>query len=93
MPVIDEHKKATEYYVGAMIKTLRKKRGMSGVDLAAELGISQQQISRYETGQSQISVGQLLTVISVFGLSPEAFFTEIRNAYGESVLAYIVSHP
>ncbi|MEM8201704.1 helix-turn-helix transcriptional regulator, partial [Morganella morganii] len=46
--------------VGALIRKLRKEKRMSGVDLGAELGISQQQISRYENATSEISVSTLI---------------------------------
>ncbi|MEM7862776.1 helix-turn-helix transcriptional regulator, partial [Morganella morganii] len=55
--------------VGALIRKLRKEKRMSGVDLGAELGISQQQISRYENATSEISVSTLINILAVFNIT------------------------
>lgn len=52
---------------------------MSGVDLGAELGISQQQISRYENATSEISVSTLINILAVFNITPAEFFTRISD--------------
>ncbi|HCD1131330.1 TPA: helix-turn-helix transcriptional regulator [Morganella morganii] len=65
--------------VGALIRKLRKEKRMSGVDLGAELGISQQQISRYENATSEISVSTLINILAVFNITPAEFFTRISD--------------
>ena len=65
--------------VGALIRKLRKEKRMTGVDLGAELGISQQQISRYENATSEISVSTLINILAVFNITPAEFFTRIYD--------------
>lgn len=65
--------------VGALIRKLRKEKRMSGVDLGAELGISQQQISRYENATSEISVSTLINILAVFNITPAEFFARISD--------------
>lgn len=67
--------------IGSLIKTLRKKRGMSGVDLGVEIGISQQQISRYEIGKSIMPVSTFLDILSVLKISPIDFFEKINTDF------------
>lgn len=46
------------------IVTLRKKRGMSQMDLARASGVWTSQISRFETGESKPSVDSLINLAS-----------------------------
>ncbi|MGH9314364.1 MAG: helix-turn-helix domain-containing protein [Vicinamibacterales bacterium] len=48
-----------EKAIGARIRDLRKRQGMSQAELAAELGIKQSAVSDYETGQVRIHAGLL----------------------------------
>ncbi|HAT3810928.1 helix-turn-helix domain-containing protein [Morganella morganii] len=74
--------------VGALIRKLRKEKRMSGVDLGAELGISQQQISRYENATSEISVSTLINILAVFNITPVEFFTRIYDTEHHSFRKY-----
>ncbi|MBG5920250.1 MULTISPECIES: helix-turn-helix domain-containing protein [Providencia] len=42
--------------VSLYFKNLRKKNGMTGYQLAKKLGLSQQQLSRYETGKVNYNI-------------------------------------
>ncbi len=47
------------------IKTLRKSRGYTQKELAAKLGIKQQQYARYESGTTKISVSMLEKILDI----------------------------
>ncbi|EKT60740.1 helix-turn-helix domain-containing protein [Providencia burhodogranariea] len=47
--------------VGKEIRKRRKKLGLSGIELAELIGISQQQISRYERGECNITLENLFS--------------------------------
>ncbi len=51
--------------IGKKIKLLRSEYRLSGSDLARIIGISQQQLSRYENGLSDISTSKIM-LISVY---------------------------
>ncbi|MEX6120480.1 helix-turn-helix domain-containing protein, partial [Providencia hangzhouensis] len=51
--------------IGKKIKKLRLKYNLSGSNLAKVIGISQQQLSRYENGQSDISTSKIM-IISIY---------------------------
>ncbi|HEI9844726.1 TPA: helix-turn-helix transcriptional regulator [Morganella morganii] len=74
--------------VGALIRKLRKEKRMSGVDLGAELGISQQQISCYENATSEMSVSTLINILAVFNITPVEFFTRIYDTEYHSFRKY-----
>jgi transcriptional regulator with XRE-family HTH domain len=57
----------------AMLRELRKARGMSLQALGAGLGVSWQQVSKYELGQNRISLGRLWDLARVLDV-PVAFF-------------------
>jgi len=58
-------RRADKFYhtVSSQIKTLRKKREMTQKELARKMGISQQIISRIESGQHNISLGILKKIV------------------------------
>lgn len=64
-------------HVGARIRERRIMVGMSAAQLAARIGVTQQQQHKYERGLNQISAGRLYEVASVLGVSPAHFFEEL----------------
>lgn len=54
---------------GLLIKELRVSKGMSGEVLAGYVGISQQQVSRYECGATKLTLEQLQNITNVFNIS------------------------
>ncbi|HEM8293846.1 MULTISPECIES: helix-turn-helix domain-containing protein [Providencia] len=62
--------------VGVKIRSLRESYGMSGKELSALLGISQQHQSRYENGEVNIHVDTLFQLCQIFDIDPAYFFTD-----------------
>lgn len=60
--------------VGANVRRLRAERSQTLADLAAELGISHQQLQKYETGANRLSAGMLCSVADALGVSIEYLF-------------------
>lgn len=69
-------------YVGARIGLRRSALGLSQTALAQKLGISFQQVQKYETGQNRISASRLHRTATVLGTSVEAFFPPVETARG-----------
>lgn len=67
-------------FVGARIGLKRSALGLSQTALAQQLGISFQQVQKYETGQNRISASRLHRVATVLGTSVETFFPPIETA-------------
>ena len=69
--------------IGARIRMIRKMRAMSQPELAAAIGLSFQQVQRYETGESSLSVALMSRIACALGVSPahllEAFLHDPVN--------------
>ena len=61
-------------YVGARISLRRSALGLSQSALAQRIGVSFQQVQKYESGQNRISASRLHRVAAVLGTSVESFF-------------------
>ena len=71
-------------YVGARIGLRRSALGLSQSALAQQLGISFQQVQKYETGQNRISASRLHRTATVLGTSVETFFPPVETARGQA---------
>jgi len=60
--------------VGENIRVLRIARNLTLAQTAGEIGISHQQLQKYETGANRLSAGMLCTVAAVLGVSIESLF-------------------
>lgn len=63
-----------EKKIGGKIHTLRKGRGMSQIELAEKIGLSFQQIQKYEKGMTKVSVHRLQQIADALGVSITFFF-------------------
>lgn len=72
-------------YVGARIGLRRSALGLSQAALAQRIGVSFQQVQKYETGQNRISASRLHRAAVVLGTSVEVFFPPMEGpADGET---------
>ena len=58
-----------ERTVGALIKALRRERGMTQKELAEQLHVTEQAVSRWERGVGRPDVGLLAQICKMFGVS------------------------
>lgn len=61
-------------HVGLAIMSSRKMVGMSQSEAARRLGISFQQLSKYEHGTNRVSASRLYEIAELFAVSPCDFF-------------------
>ena len=71
-----------DVYVGARISLRRSALGLSQSALAQKIGVSFQQVQKYETGQNRISASRLHRVARVLGTSVETFFPTDEDGSG-----------
>jgi len=67
--------------LGKKIRAIRTKKGFSQSDLAERLNVSYQQIQKYESGKSSISLDRLVDISTALEVRPEALLVE-ENAKG-----------
>lgn len=60
--------------VGENIRGLRIQRNLTLAALASELGLSHQQLQKYETGANRLSAGMLSAVAEALGVTIERLF-------------------
>jgi transcriptional regulator with XRE-family HTH domain len=66
--------------VGRRVRALRLEKGMSQTDLGAELGITFQQIQKYEKGTNRIGAGRLQRIAEVLDVPVSVFFADGSSA-------------
>ena len=77
--------------VGRKIKDIRKSAGISGDDLAKKLGLTQQQISRYESGQSLMTIDTVVMIAHVLHVSVNELLSDyLASEYSDIML--LMSH-
>jgi transcriptional regulator with XRE-family HTH domain len=69
-----EATQAVDRYVGSKIKWYRIQRGLSQDELASRLGISYQQLHKYENGTNSASAGRLADIASVLSVNVSDLF-------------------
>jgi transcriptional regulator with XRE-family HTH domain len=77
--------------LGEMIRDMRKAAGMSQQRLADQVGVSYQQVQKYENGTSQLNIKRLAAIADAFGVHITTFLDarvspEMKNAAAVSNL-------
>lgn len=89
MNPIKKLEQATSSDIGSLIREMRKAAGMSQMRLAEKLGVSYQQIQKYEKGASKLSVPRLKQVADIFGVPVTAFLEDTKmSKAAETQAAY-----
>lgn len=65
-------------FVGAQLKLLRKSAGFSQTELAKRVGVTFQQIQKYERGANRIGASRLWEFCKVFDVIPGRFFDGVE---------------
>jgi transcriptional regulator with XRE-family HTH domain len=65
--------------VGLKLRQLRRVAGLSQGALGSALGVTFQQIQKYESGQNRVSASRLQQIATLLKVQPSAFFSEKNN--------------
>lgn len=74
--------------IGQLIKEFRKTRGMSQMKLAEIVGVSYQQIQKYEKGTSKISIERLKQISNALQTPVNLFFQPVKEVVSETPAIY-----
>lgn len=66
-------------HVGARLRLRRTLAGMSQTELGAKIGLTFQQIQKYEKGANRIGAGRLYQFADILGVPPSFFFDGLSN--------------
>jgi transcriptional regulator with XRE-family HTH domain len=67
-----------DLHVGRKLKQIRTLRRYSQTDVAGKLGLSFQQIQKYETGANRIAASRLFELAQIFEVDPNYFFNGLN---------------
>lgn len=72
--------------VGQLVRQARRRVGMTLDDLAKQLGLSYQQVHKYENGTNRISAGTLAAIANILAVPIDHLFPEdaLANPAGEN---------
>jgi len=70
--------------VGKRLKKFRRALHLSQTDVAKKLGISFQQVQKYEIGTNRLAASRLFELCQIFGVTPNEFFHEYEGAENKS---------
>lgn len=68
-----------DVHVGGKLKEIRTLRRFSQTDVATRLGLSFQQIQKYEIGSNRIAASRLFEIAEIFDISPAFFFEGLNS--------------
>lgn len=68
-----------DVHVGARVRILRRASGMSQEALAARLGLTFQQVQKYERGANRISASKLFEIAAALNVPVSSFFEGLRQ--------------
>lgn len=88
----------TDQHVGARVRMRRILLGMSQEKLGEALGVTFQQVQKYEKGSNRISASRLQRISETLGVTPAYFFEgapgpeiEPSNGFAEESVAYVAN--
>lgn len=76
-----------DIHVGGRIRLRRNMLGMSQEKLGEQLGITFQQIQKYEKGTNRVGASRLQAIASILEVSPSFFFEDVPGHSGPAGLA------
>ena len=80
--------------VGAKIRMSRIDRGMSQTTLAEKIGVSFQQVQKYEKGSNRIGASRLAQIADVLGISVgDLFETSREKAAASNLPVHLLGEP
>jgi len=76
-------------HIGNLIRIARKTTGLSQMELAERIGVSYQQVQKYEKGLSEISISRLVQIANALNMPVSRFISdEEKTMVSESVSMY-----
>ena len=74
-----EETRKIDKFIGKRLYNLRLKARMSRRGLSEIMGVSYQQITKYETGANRLSVSRMFLIANALGIKPESFYEGLEE--------------
>ena len=69
---------STDHHIAARLRTKRNELGLSQTEVAKALGLTFQQVQKYENAKNRISAGRLWHLAKFFKVPIEFFFEGLK---------------
>ena len=92
-PVTARSATQIDAHVGMMVKMRRTELNLSQEKVAEQLGITSQQLLKYERGTNRIGASRLHQLARILGVSIQYFFAEIDDGLLDDPTSSPSSHP
>ncbi len=79
------HMHPVDQLVGARVRARRKVLGMSQTQLGIEVGVTFQQIQKYERGRNRVSASMLYDIADAMAVDIPYFFGDTTDTAGKTV--------
>lgn len=76
---------SVDLHLGRRLRTLRLARRLSLEELGRRIGVTYQQVQKYEVGANRISAAALYRMACAFGVPPAYFFEGLEGHPSDSV--------
>jgi transcriptional regulator with XRE-family HTH domain len=84
-----ERTRAVDVHAGRRLHQIRVLRGVSQEQLAGALGLTFQQVQKYENGVNRISASRLFDLSRLFDVPVQWFFDEMPGEIAANALAHV----
>lgn len=74
--------------IGKLIKRFRQQKGLSQMGLTELIGVSYQQVQKYESGKSSISIERLIDIAEALDIPLSRFFPSEKEHLSEEESTY-----
>jgi transcriptional regulator with XRE-family HTH domain len=71
---------ARDAEIGRLVRAQRQQLGLAQTDLAERIGVTFQQVQKYEKGMNRISIGRLTRIAEALDVPPTFFFARETKA-------------
>jgi transcriptional regulator with XRE-family HTH domain len=90
-PSVKRRATTEDVAIGQMLRALRLQRGLSQSDLGSLIGVTFQQLQKYESGANRISAGRLARVAAALKVPVTAFYGAAEARVSDRGFTYLRS--
>jgi transcriptional regulator with XRE-family HTH domain len=80
---------AEDAAIGEKLRALRLDRGLSQSDLGERVGVTFQQLQKYEKGVNRVSVGRLARIVAALNVPITAFYDAAKRGKTDRTFSYL----
>lgn len=84
---------ADDHALGVRITALRKARGLSQTEVGKALGVTFQQVQKYERGKNRIGAGRLQAIANLFEVPVSSLYGDVDDNVAEAEIFGLIALP